>query len=140
MPGLYDYAELIAALWKLGGEKERMPTSHGILDKALQEIVSRPEFPEAYRDGLTFKVTSVGLRCFELPDILLAAQDSLITSEPNPTYLTTDVTLDEDAARQIVVGAGLRTRDAKVLGEALRAKIAELRERWAVGNERMALT
>lgn len=132
MPGRYDYAELIAALWKLGAPKERMPTSHGVLDKALMEILSRPEFPDAYRGGLSFGQTTVGLRCFELPDILLAAQEALITSEPNPTYLTTEVRLDNESAREIVVGAGMTTRDARSLGSALKTVVDELCHRWAL--------
>lgn len=137
-PGRYDYAELIAALWTLGAAPgDRLPTSHGILDAALQSIVGRPEFPSQFRDGLTFGVTSVGLRCFELPDILLAAQEALITTEPNPTYLTTEVTLDRDSARQIVVGAGLTTRDASELGRALKDAIQGLRKPWASEGDRM---
>jgi hypothetical protein len=126
----YDYAELIAALWKLGADGERMPTSHGILDRALKTVQTR--LPEAYRDRLTFGMTSVGMRCFELPDILLAAQDALLTSEPNPTYLTTEVTLSEGSARQIVVRNGLSTAEARELGRHLKASVDDLRHRWSI--------
>lgn len=129
-PSRYDYAELIAALWKLGGEQERMPTSHGILDRALQEVL--PSLPENYRLGLTFGMTSVGMRCFELPDILLAAQDALLTSEPNPTYLTTEIALSEGSARQIVVRNGLSTAQAREIGKKLKANVDELRQRWSI--------
>jgi len=136
-PGRYDYAELIAALWTLGAAGSRMPTSHGILDAALRSVVGRADFPSQFRDGLTFGVTSVGLRCFELPDILLAAQETHITTEPNPTYLTTEVTLDNDSARQIVVGAGLTTRSASELGRALKDAVQELQKGLASESDRM---
>jgi hypothetical protein len=129
-PSRYDYAELIAALWKLGADQERMPTSHGILDRALHEV--REKLPEPYRQGLTFGMTSVGLRCFELPDILLAAQDALITSEPNPTYLATEIALSEGSARKIVVRNGLSTAQAREIGQQIKAQVDDLRQRWSI--------
>ncbi|MDE2442562.1 MAG: hypothetical protein KGP14_16220, partial [Betaproteobacteria bacterium] len=101
MANRYERAELLAAIWKLGAEDERMPTSHGILDRALNEELD--QLPPALTDGLTFSVTGVGLRCLELPDILLAAQEAMLTSEPNPTYLSTIVTFDREEARQTVL-------------------------------------
>ena len=112
--GLYQRAELLSALWRLGAEDELLPTSHGILDKALNDTFD--VLPKVLQDGLTFRVSGVGLRAYELPDILLAAQEALLTSEPNPTYLKTVVTLDEDSARQIVLGNGISTAQAKEIG------------------------
>jgi hypothetical protein len=89
----YEQAELLTALWRLGaGENDMMPTSHGILDRALEAV--KDELPPEL-SSLTFSSTSVGLRCYELPDILLAAQEALLTSEPNPTYLSTIVTIKD---------------------------------------------
>lgn len=122
MASKYDHAELLAALWKLGAEGERrLPTSHGILDRALESC--KGELPRLLRDDLSFGVTSVGLRCFELPAILLAAQEAMLTSEPNPTYLSTIVTLDDDIARQIVLTHGLSTRAAREIGRRLHAAV-----------------
>ncbi len=118
MVSKYEHAELLAALWKLGSDSEpRLPTSHGILDRALANC--RESLPDTLRSGLTFGVTGVGLRCFELPSILLAAQEAMLTTEPNPTYLSTIVTVDDDAARQIVLAKGLSTKRAKEIGKAL---------------------
>jgi hypothetical protein len=100
-----------------------MPTSHGILDRALFRL--QGNLPGALKGSLSFSTTAVGLRCLELPDILLAAQEALLTSEPNPTYLSTDVILDEDCARQIVVGNEISTREARKIGEALREAAAQ---------------
>jgi hypothetical protein len=121
----YEKAELLAALWKLGANEERLPTSHGILDRALKQCL--PELPEQLRAGLTFGVTGVGLRCYELPDILLAAQEAMLTSEPNPTYLSSIVTIDQSRARQIVVSYGMSTSQAKSIGERLRLEVSSIR-------------
>lgn len=136
MADKYQSAELLTALWRLGGPEERMPTSHGILDRALYRI--RDALPPSLASALTFSHSSVGLRCFELPAILLAAQESLLTSEPNPTYLATDVTLEEDSARQIVIGASMSTREARSIGHQLRCAVAEVRAEMGAALEPVA--
>jgi hypothetical protein len=121
----YEQAELLTALWRLGaGENDMMPTSHGILDRALEAV--KDELPPEL-SSLTFSSTSVGLRCYELPDILLAAQEALLTSEPNPTYLSTIVTIKDQRAAEIAVMHGLKIRDARTLGDKLRGKVDEMR-------------
>ncbi|MDA4845450.1 hypothetical protein [Hoeflea poritis] len=127
MANRYEKAELLAALWRLGVDgDERIPTSHGVLDRALK--ASLADLPEALKSDLTFRVTGVGLRCFELPSILLAAQEAEFTTEPNPTYLSSVVNLDEDRARQIVVGHGLSTKEAQRIGALLRHNAATARK------------
>jgi hypothetical protein len=124
MVGRYDQAEMLAVLWKLGAGDEMMPTSHGILDRALQGVKERlpPELA-----SLTFSTTGVGLRCYELADILLAAQEAMLTSEPNPTYLSTLVTLGPDEAAEIAVMHGLKVDEAAALGKALREQVNALK-------------
>jgi hypothetical protein len=127
MANRYDHAELLTALWKLGSDTEkRLPTSHGILDRALEAC--RTDLPSALKDHLSFGITSVGLRCYELPAILLAAQEAMLTSEPNPTYLSTIVTLDTSTARQIVVAHGLSSRTAREIGQRLHAAVEQVNE------------
>lgn len=133
MPSRYDYAEFITALWKLGADSERMPTSHGVLDRAIEDIL--PRLPEEFQRGLSFGMTSVGRRCYELADILLAAQDALLTSEPNPAHFSTEIMLDDESAREIVVRNGLSTREARELGRALKARVDELRKRWSIEGD-----
>ncbi|MEM6474601.1 MAG: hypothetical protein AAF687_00390 [Pseudomonadota bacterium] len=121
MPGRYEQAELLVALWRLGDRQAPMPTSHGILDRTLCEL--RSDLPETLAD-LSFSTTGVGLRCFELPDILLAAQEAMLTSEPNPTYQATLITLEPDEASEIAINYGLDLALAQELG----AKLVELSE------------
>jgi len=124
----YELAEYLAASWRLANDGEvRMPTSHGILDEALYEL--REALPLRLQDSISFGNTRVGFRCYELPQILYCAQANLLTSEPNPTYLTTTVQIDKDAARRLVKRLGLSPADAKSFGEQLRVKTREVRER-----------
>lgn len=121
---LYERAELLTALWRLGAPDQLLPTSHGVLDKALHETFDA--LPDELRSGLSFRVSGVGLRSYELPDILLAAQEALLTSEPNPTYLKTVVTLDEDSARQIVLGYGISTAEAREIGGRIAEAVSKI--------------
>lgn len=124
----YEQAEVLVALWALGSQRDMMPTSHGILDRALEAM--RPRLPGPLAE-LTFGATSVGLRSFELPDILLAAQEAMLTSEPNPTYLSTMVTISPDQAAEIVVEHGLGVDQARSLGEELHEKVRAFKDkRW----------
>jgi hypothetical protein len=68
---IYDVAELVVASWRLANGGERMPTSHGVLDRALKDLVeAEADLPTWVLDSLTFADTRVGLRCLELPEIL----------------------------------------------------------------------
>ncbi len=122
--GRYSQAELLIALWKLGTAEKMLPTSHGILDRALQTV--RDELPPEL-SSLTFSATGIGLRCYELPDILLAAQEAMLTSEPNPTYLSTLVTITEDEAQEIVITHGIGIDDAIRIGAALSGHVVALK-------------
>jgi hypothetical protein len=138
MTSRYEQAELLTALWKLGAadddKGDRLPTSHGILDRALEAF--HGSLPDPLKSGLSFGLTSVGLRCFELPAILLAAQEAMLTTEPNPTYHSAIVTLDEDASRQIVIAHGLTTDEAISLGRSLHSQVERFRrsERGSEGQ------
>jgi hypothetical protein len=124
MVGRYDQAEVLAALWKLGAGDEMMPTSHGILDRALEAL--QQNLPTELGE-LTFSTTGVGRRSYELPDILLAAQEAMLTSEPNPTYLSTLVTISPEEAKEIAVMHGLGIRKATELGKQLLEQVAALK-------------
>lgn len=115
-------AEFIVAAWRLAnGPQARMPTSHGILDRALEDLVrEEPSIPAWVKENLTFADTRVGLRCLELPSILDCAQESFLTSEPNPTYASTAIKVDELICRRMLRDLKITQEDAVRWGERLR--------------------
>lgn len=118
----YNLAELIVASWKLANANERIPTSHGILDRALRDLVDQAsDIPSWVRESLTFADTRVGLRCLELPEILDRAQESYLTSEPNPTYVSTAVKIDELVSLRILRDLGIGAEQARAWGLRLKA-------------------
>lgn len=119
MRELYDVAEWLASAWFLANPQKRMPTSHGVLDKALFVLRSEGKLPEQIANKLTFAETRVGMRCLELPDILYCAQDANFTSEPNFKYLTTEVRLDDISAKRTVMDLGLKVEDVSAAGKRL---------------------
>ena len=124
---VYDVAELVIASWKLANDKERIPTSHGILDRALKELLaSETDLPSWVRDNLTFADTRVGLRCLELPEILDSAQENGLTSEPNPNYVTTAIKVDALICRRMLRDLGVSEAAARRWGERVRLAATEL--------------
>jgi hypothetical protein len=129
MRKIFEFAEFLACAWRLAAQNERIPTSHGILDQALFDL--RNELPDQFHDELTFGNTRVGFRCYELPDVLYAAQANLLTSEPNPTYLTTAVQIDDSTARRLLMRREIGPDLAKKFGERLRERAEAIRARNA---------
>jgi hypothetical protein len=122
MPQLYDVAELIVASWKLANGDDRVPTSHGILDHALQELIkSENDLPTWVRESLTFADTRVGLRCLELPEILDTAQENGLTSEPNPTYVSTAIKVNSLICRRMLRDLGVDESAARRWGERIKS-------------------
>ena len=127
MPQVYDVAELLVASWKLANGDVRMPTSHGVLDYALKDLVDGDaDLPGWIREALTFADTRVGLRCLELPEILDSAQENGLTTEPNPTYVTTAVKVDVLICRRMLRDLNVEEGTAKRLGVRIREITAEL--------------
>ncbi|MBB2754539.1 UNVERIFIED_ORG: hypothetical protein GGI57_005274 [Rhizobium aethiopicum] len=118
----YELANFLIASWRLATGGERLPTSHGILDRALETMSGR--LPSRFRNTLTFIDTPIGRLCAELPDILRAAQESYLTSEPNPTYRTAEIKIEapramdllDDLEIDIDVGRSFGTMLAEAIG------------------------
>ena len=70
MQHLLDTTELLIASWILGGDTDQIPTSRGILDRALQVAVKDKTCPSWVRDKLHFVDSRIGLQCVELPALL----------------------------------------------------------------------
>ena len=117
----YELANFLVSAWRLAEPDERLPTSHGILDRALEQIA--PNLPGRFQGKLTFVETPIGRLCRELPDILRAAQESYLTSEPNPTYKTAEVKVSSAAAFDFLDRLDIDIDDAKAFGKLLAKSI-----------------
>jgi hypothetical protein len=129
MSNLYELAEFLVASWKLANPEGKMPTSHGILDAALDRV--KDQLPARFAGKLTFGNTRVGFRCYELPQILYCAQANLLTSEPNPTYLTTEVQISEETALVLLYRRDLDATQAEEFGQALGKAVTSVVEEVA---------
>ena len=125
-----DTIEVLLISWILGGEsdRDRIPTSHGILDRALQAAVDQGAFPSWFREELNFVDSRIGLQCVELPSLLNWAQRAQLTTAPNPTYHSTQVQISRDAALKILSELNLAEEDATKWGTILRQAVDTERE------------
>jgi hypothetical protein len=131
MNDIHRLAQLIAACWRVSGESSRIPTSHGLLDRALKATTEAGALPEWARGKLHFVDSRIGLQCVEIPDLLEWAQRSQLTSAPNPSYETTEVQISERAAKHLLVQLGIRQEDAKSWGTTLRTEMQKAEEQLA---------
>ena len=123
-----DTTELLIASWILGGEGNRIPASHGILDRALKIAMEREAFPPWFRDELHFVDSRVGLQCVELPELLDWAQRALLTTAPNPSYHWSQVQVSRDAARRILSDLDIQEKEAQEWGRLLREAVDNVRD------------
>jgi hypothetical protein len=119
----YELANYLVAAWRLARPSDKLPTSHGVLDRALERVQTM--LPKRFEGALTFVETPIGRLCRELPDILRAAQESYLTSEPNPTYRTAEVKIDAAAAMNLLDDLSIDIDEAKRFGVALADRVAE---------------
>lgn len=119
----YELANFIIAAWRLARPGERLPTSHGVLDHALEKLATK--LPERFQGRLTFVDTPIGRLCRELPDILRAAQESFLTSEPNPTYRTSEVKITAAGAFDLLDDLAIDIDTAKLFGNDLSDRVKE---------------
>lgn len=118
MPTRSEQAELLIALFALGCRGETLDLRGGVLDRTLHSV--KTSLPGALSDEhLTFSVTSVGLRCLELPEILVAAQEMLLINVISPGFVSAEITIDEGSARQITFEHELTSKDAADVGRIL---------------------
>jgi len=125
-------AQLLVSSWKLGGDDARIPTSHGLLDRALKIAVKRKAFPEWAQKELHFVDSRIGLQCIELPSILDWAQRAQLTAAPNPSYQFTLVQVSDKVAKWLLSGLDVSPAEAekwgKILREAVQSAEEELKE------------
>ncbi len=116
---LYDVAQLIVSSWVLASKQEGLPTSHGVLDRALRVAHESGSIPGWADQELHFTDSRTGLRCIELPAILEWAQNSELTNAPNPSYKTAHVKVSDRVARAILRALEVPDEQAAELGRVL---------------------
>ena len=126
MRHLLDTTELLIASWILGDGGPRIPTSHGILDRALKKAVEHERCPPWVRDQLHFVDSRIGLQCVELPALLDWAQRAQLTSAPNPSYQSTQVQISSEAARQMLLDLDVTEEAAVGWGKFLQQLVGEV--------------
>ena len=120
MTGIGRISQLLIACWALGGDNAPIPTSNGLLDRALKLACDQGVFPDWARDQLHFVDSRIGLQCIELPEILDWAQKAALTTVPNPSYSKTEVGISRRAATYILNRINVSEDDATTWGGALR--------------------
>ena len=127
MDRLHDVARLLISSVVLAKEEgRRIPTSHGLLDKAIQD--SLDQFPAWAREQIHMADSRVGWRCVEMPEILGWAQAAELTSAPNPYYREMELNATPYVANVLLKRLGVGTTEARQLGQALLRSIDQNRQ------------
>lgn len=119
-------AKLLVCSWVLGGnDSQDLPTSHGVLDRALQLAREQGALPEWFWQQMHFAESRVGYQCVELPELLEWAQTAELTEVPNPTYRRTRIKVTPGVARRMLADLDVAAAEAAAWGEALRAAASQ---------------
>jgi hypothetical protein len=132
---MHQLAKVLVCSWVLGGDDpQELPTSHGILDRALEIAKIRRALPSWFWEQVHFADSRVGLQCVELPDILDWAQTAELTEVPNPTYRRTRIKVSAEVARRMLEDLGLTPVEAAVWGKALREAATQAASEFAAAG------
>lgn len=124
---LTAFAELLVSAWALSTGDKQIPSSHGILDRALQQAIKDNAF-EGVSAFVSFADSRVGVRCVELPAVLELAQRLELTASPNPSYQYTSVQITGWLATELVEELGLDVGTVARWGSTLRSAIDEVKK------------
>jgi hypothetical protein len=130
MNELQPAMKLLYCSWFLSGqteeEKTAFPTSRGMLDYALKRVVDKGGFPDWMREQLHFVNGNLGFICEELPQIQTLAMNAKLTSDPNPSYTTTDIVVGEMYANRSLAKMRISRAEAEKWGRDLRQAVDEV--------------
>jgi hypothetical protein len=140
MNQLHKVAQLLVSSWSLGAVGQReIPTSNGVLDRALKSAYDSEALPAWARQEIHFADSRIGLQCIELPAILDWAQAAELTSAPNPSYRCAELKVTSRVARILLRKLKVSEEDARTLGKLLQESIvkanSDIRELDAVGAD-----
>lgn len=129
MNKLLPIAQLVYSSWILTDQESRhrnIPTiTPGALDYALRDVVNAGLLPEWASASLHFVATNSGLACLELPQIQKIATEAKLTSDPNPSYVRSDLEVSALVARRCLSRLQVSEDKAKSIGQSLRAAVAK---------------
>ncbi len=128
MTRIHDVAQLLVSCWVLSGEDRSIPSSHGLLDRALKAVIAEGAFPDWMRRELHFVDSRIGLQSIELPAVRDWAQRSELTAAPNPSYETDHIQVGERVARELIRRLGVTEEEAKTWGRGLRDAVEEAKQ------------
>jgi hypothetical protein len=117
---LYDVAQLLVSSWVLAEGGTKLPTTQGLLDRALKTALDRGSLPQWAARELHFADSRTGLRCIELPAILEWAQSGELTGAPNPSYRSVDLKVGARVAGVMLRRLSIPEGDAAKLGRDLK--------------------
>src|SRR4051794_3370545 len=125
MATINDLAQVLISAWVLGGgaPDEELPSSDGILDAALRDVVVAGAFPDWFQQKLRLTETPFGVECLELGAVLDEAQASRLTSAPNPSYTRTEVMATSFMARSMLFDLGVDEDAAREWGGKLHGAV-----------------
>jgi len=145
MNQLHKVAQLLVSSWSLATEATQLPTptqlptSNGVLDRALKAAYDSGALPAWAREEIHFADSRIGLQCVELPAILDWAQAAELTSAPNPSYRFAELKVSSQVARKLLRKLKVSEEDARALGNLLKESIqqskSDVRELDAVGAD-----
>jgi hypothetical protein len=125
MTGTHKLAQLLVSCWRLSGDSRKIPTSRGVLDRALKIACEQGNFPDWARTTLHFVDSRIGLQCVELPSILDWSQRSQLTTAPNPSYESSEIQISPRVASRLLSDLSVSDEEAKLWGEQLRSATKE---------------
>lgn len=123
MSQILDIAQLLVACWTLSGKENKIPTSHGLLDRVLEAACNTNKLPEWACKELHFVDSRIGLQCVELPAILDWAQKAELTKAPNPSYKFAEIQVSEWVAKKLLKQLKVSEDNAIKWGRSLRASL-----------------
>ena len=138
MNNIDDLARLLISCWCLSTENteypEAIPTSHGLLDRALSNAIRDGAF-QGWNQRFNFADSRIGLQCVELPDILDWAQKAQLTDNPNPSYQTVRVLVSQRVASRLLRKLGVTDLDeAREWGSTLRRAVTNAQDAFHITN------
>jgi len=127
MNPLLRVMQVIYSSWIISGEDDdtAIPTGPGVFDYALHDLAQRGILPKMVLQHLHFVETACGLTCLEAAQIQKLATEGKMTSDPNPSYVRSDIAVSKRVARHWLARLGIPENEAINLGNALRKSLQE---------------